>query len=374
MSVKTVTKGCVQGSVCGPTFWNIILDGLLNIALPDGCYIQAYADDVMLLVSSENKESVESKANEALKRILIWGNTVKLTFSPSKTFGISFTAKTKNSRIEMDGSPVGMASKIKLLGVIIDSRLTFINHSKYVIAKVTRTFKNLCKFVRPTWGVSSANVEIIYRHVIEPTITYAAGIWGTAVKYECVQRFLRTFQRSFAIRAIKGFHTVSAVSALALAQFMPLHLKVEEVMNIEKVKLTGTFHAVQEDDCLDSRLHPRELIHPAQRKGISYVRVGSQEEADAIESDVKIFTDGSKLESGKTGAAMVIYRHDRQDRQNRQDRLDRPDRQPETRKYKLADHCTVYQAEMYAIYEAVKWADKRTKSNHHNLLRLSIIT
>ena len=72
----------------------------------------------------------------------------------------------------------------------------------------------------------------------------------------------------------------------------------------------------------------------------------SQAEADAIHSDVKIFTDGSKLESGKTGAAMVIYR---------------PGRPPEPRKFKLEDHCTVYQAEMYAIYEAVNYIEKRCK-------------
>ena len=365
MSVKTVSKGCIQGSVCGPTFWNIILDGLLNSSLPDGCYIQAYADDVMLLVTGRNRDSVEQKANEALNIILNWGHEVKLTFSAPKTFGISFSSQTKNLKIEMDGSPVTMTKEIKLLGVIIDSRLTFINHSKYVIGKVTRTFKNLCKFVRPTWGVCSANVETIYHRVIEPTITYAAGIWGKAVKYKCVRRRLRTFQRSFAIRAIKGFHTVSAVSALALAQFMPLHLKLEEVMKIEKVKLTGKFHLVQEDDGLESKIHPSELIHPAERKGITYARVGTQEEADDIDSDVKIFTDGSKLESGKTGAAMVIYRNDRQlenVRPVRQDRQVRQDRKPEVRKYKLSDHCTVYQAEMYAIYEAVKWAANRGRN------------
>ena len=224
---KVVTKGCVQGSVCGPTFWNIILDGLLRHQLPDGCHLQAYADDVMLLATGRNKESIQQILNDALASIHAWGQSVKLTFSPSKTFAISFTPASKGISLTMDGAPVTMAKEIKLLGVIIDWRLTFINHAKYVIRKVTRTFQNLCKFVRPTWGVNSSNVEIIYRHVIEPTVVYAAGVWGTAVKYKCVRRQLRTFQRSFAIRAIKGFRTVSAVSSFALANFMPLHLQSE---------------------------------------------------------------------------------------------------------------------------------------------------
>ncbi|CAH2054267.1 unnamed protein product, partial [Iphiclides podalirius] len=33
---KKMSRGCVQGSVCGPTLWNLILEELLNINLPDG--------------------------------------------------------------------------------------------------------------------------------------------------------------------------------------------------------------------------------------------------------------------------------------------------------------------------------------------------
>ena len=340
---KTVTKGCIQGSVCGPTFWNIILDGLLKESLPQGCHIQAYADDVMLLGTGKNMGSVQTKLNDALRTIHAWGRTVKLTFSPAKTYGISFTAGSKKIKLEMDATPVTMMGEIKLLGVIIDWRLSFINHVKYVITKVTKIFKNLCKFVRPTWGVSASNVEIINRHVIEPSVVYAAGVWGSAAKYDCVRRMLRTFQRSYAVRAIKGFHTVSAVSASALAQFAPLHLKIEESRRVEEVKLTGTFESILDDDELESRVRPDKLLHPSIRKGIDYSKVESQEDVDALGSDIKIFTDGSKLDTGKTGAAMVVRRNGRK---------------PETRKYKLADHCTVYQAEMYAIYEAVIWVSK----------------
>ncbi|CAK1544675.1 unnamed protein product, partial [Leptosia nina] len=46
---KTMSRGCVQGSVCGPTMWNLIMDELLDISLPAGCHIQAYADDVLLI-------------------------------------------------------------------------------------------------------------------------------------------------------------------------------------------------------------------------------------------------------------------------------------------------------------------------------------
>ena len=201
---KQMTKGCVQGSVCGPTFWNLILDELLGVELPDGCHIQAYADDVMLLVSAPTAAGVQAAANAALKTISEWGVGVKLNFSPAKTQAICFTPASKDITLLIHSQSIPKLPAIKLLGVMLDAQLNFIQHAKYIIQKVTKTFLRLCKFVRPTWGVHPANVETIYRHVIEPTVTYAAGVWGSAAKRPSVQRLLRSFQRSYAIRATPG--------------------------------------------------------------------------------------------------------------------------------------------------------------------------
>lgn len=107
---KSMSKGCVQGSVCGPTFWNLILDSLLEMDLPTGCHIQAYADDVMLLVSRATCGEVQSSANAALDLISEWGSSVKLTFSPAKTSAIAFTQGLKGIAISMN-NPINQNSK-----------------------------------------------------------------------------------------------------------------------------------------------------------------------------------------------------------------------------------------------------------------------
>ena len=131
--------------------------------------------------------------------------------------------------------------------------------------KCSKTCANSCD----QHGASNPeNVTIIYRQVIEPIITYGAEVWGDAVKYQCVIRRLRTFQRTFAIRAIRGFHTVSAVSASALSQFMPLHLKIKEIQSIETVKRTGVCPTIPEDITLERRAKPEEKLHPSKRRFI----------------------------------------------------------------------------------------------------------
>ena len=183
--------------------------------------------------------------------------------------------------------------------------------------------------------------------MIEPTVTYAAGVWGIAAGRPSVQRLLRSFQRSFAIRAIRAFHTVSAVSALALAQFMPLHLKVQEVHRIEGVKASGVFNGLPEDVTLERRLPPAAQLHPASRVTISPESATTQEEADSHSSATNIFTDGSKQESGETGCAFVIFH---------------PNGRQESRKFRLHECCTVFQAEVFAIDKALSWSLKYAKT------------
>lgn len=345
---KSMTLGCIQGSVCGPTFWNIILDELLEVRLPENCHIQAYADDVFLLVTAKSTSEVLSSINAALDTISDWGRRVKLVFSPAKTQAVCFTPGSKHIDIHMDGHQVPLLPSLKLLGVILDSQLNFIPHAKYIISKASRTFKNLCKFVRPTWGVHPGNVETIYHRVIEPTITYAAGVWGEAAERPSVRRVLRTLHRTFAIRAIRAFHTVSDISAGALAQFMPLHLKVREIYQIEKVKMSGTFEGLPDDIKMERRVKPQELLHPSERVKVQHHFADSQDQADSHASPTNIFTDGSKLESGNVGCAFVIHH---------------PSGRQESRKLRLHEACTVFQAELFALDKAMTWTSKHAKSD-----------
>ena len=302
----------------------------------------------MLLVEAKSVDAVEEAANAALDVVNKWGRSVKLTFSAAKTQAVAFTIKSKSASIVMDEQSVPFLPSIKLLGVVLDAQLNFIQHVRSVLQKVSRTFKLLCKYVRPTWGVHPENVEILWHHVIVPTITYASGIWGAAAERSSVQQMLRSFQRSFAIRCIRGFHTVSAVSASAIAGFLPLHLKIKETYRIQCVKASGRFKDLPDDVTLEQRVRPEALLHPSKRITIVSTSAKTQEEADAAASPTNVYTDGSKLESGDTGCAYVIFH---------------PSGRQEPRKFRLEAACSVFQAELFALDAATEWTRKHAKSD-----------
>src|SRR5699024_9213273 len=46
-ATKSVSRGCPQGSACGPAFWNVLYDDVLGLKMPINCEVLAFADDLV---------------------------------------------------------------------------------------------------------------------------------------------------------------------------------------------------------------------------------------------------------------------------------------------------------------------------------------
>lgn len=56
----TVTCGVLQGSVLGPTLWNVLYNGLLRTLLPPGVEYLAFTDDVALVAKATDSIRLQS--------------------------------------------------------------------------------------------------------------------------------------------------------------------------------------------------------------------------------------------------------------------------------------------------------------------------
>ena len=121
-----VVSGVLQGSVIGPLLFLLYIADLPRLLQNE---LVGYADDSTLLCRiphPRDRSSVAASLNDNLAVISDWCSRWDMLVNPSKTRGmlISRTVEPLFPDLVIDGSVAEMVSELKILGVILDSRLT----------------------------------------------------------------------------------------------------------------------------------------------------------------------------------------------------------------------------------------------------------
>ena len=84
--IRRVERGCPQGSIDGPTLWNLCMNELLNDLSSMRVEAVAYADDFLLLIEGGTRGLVECRAGETMKCVYGWKKRIGVDVSDSKAF------------------------------------------------------------------------------------------------------------------------------------------------------------------------------------------------------------------------------------------------------------------------------------------------
>ncbi|XP_049869337.1 uncharacterized protein LOC126369089 [Pectinophora gossypiella] len=355
-TTKCTNKGCVQGSIGGPTFWNLLLDPLLNELESRGVYCQAFADDVVLVFSGHSVSALQEQANDTLEHVQGWGQRNKLKFAPHKTNAIIITNKMKFEipSLHMGDTAIRLVEEIKILGLTIDHKLTFNTHVANICRKATNLYKLLARSAKISWRLNPEVIRTIYMAVIEPTILYAASVWAAAAAKITVQKQLNAIQRGFAQKICRGYRTVSLNAALIIAGILPLDLRVQEAAKLYEAKRGRPLEHLDGGYLADREIEEKEcflkVMHPASEEDIEFQCLENTDPQTLEEYHITgsmIFTDGSKI-GGKVGAALSRWLGGRE---------------VEHKKFKLEPYCSVFQAELFALWRAVEMASAHEVTN-----------
>lgn len=336
-----MTRGCPQGSACGPGFWNILYDDALKLQLPDNSELVAFADDLILMSWSKNINELQTNVNQAIETIAQWGENVKLTFNEKKTQAMICTKARQipNVTFTMKGSQLPLVENITYLGVIINRKLNWKPHLLKLQQKLIITNKKLSMIARNTWGLKFPAAKMIYKGAIEPLALYAVEIWSPALKTQWARKLLTTIQRTALLRVCKSYRSVSAEALQIIADAMPMDIRAQLAADLATAKNSKIVKMGE----LTIEVQPKTMTrrHPS----VPVQTFATLQQKEVIGDGVLVFTDGSKIENA-VGGAFVVYEHS-----------------VETHKqiFSLSDYCTVFQAELMAIKLAVSYLQHQSQ-------------
>ncbi|KAJ5152544.1 hypothetical protein N7492_009824 [Penicillium capsulatum] len=207
--------GLPQGSPLSPILFLFFNADLVQRQIDSQGGAVAFVDDFTAWVTGptaqSNREGIEAIINDALD----WERRSGSTFEADKTATIHFAPKTRKSDHEpftIKGQTVVPQDHVKILGLLMDTRLKYKEH----IARAASKGLEAAMELRRLRGLTPASARQLFTSTVAPVVDYASNVWMHACKDKAMGPINRV-QRVGAQAIVGTFLTVATSVAEAEA-------------------------------------------------------------------------------------------------------------------------------------------------------------
>ena len=178
-----IRKGIPQGSILGPLLFNVFVNDMFHFM--EKCDLYNYADDNSLSVASYYMHDVLSYLSRDCKNSVKWFRDNGMQANPSK-FQFMIISHSgfdaSNATLQIDDNIISKPEpQVKVLGIMLDSKLDFNHHVSALCTKAARQLNALARISR---FLSTSSRMIIYNSFINSNFNYCPIVWHFCGKKE----------------------------------------------------------------------------------------------------------------------------------------------------------------------------------------------
>ncbi|CAB0030846.1 unnamed protein product, partial [Trichogramma brassicae] len=217
-----VTAGVPQGSVLGPTLWNVMYDAILQLEFRHGVQIVGFADEIALIRVAKHLWQLENQLDATVSQVREALGDLSLKTADHKTEVLLITKRRQmeSITIKVGDCYVSSSPHIRYLGLHIDARLNFKAHLKMASERASNVAGALAR-IMPTIGGPRSSRRKLYASVVDSILLYGAPIWSCATETQAYFRQAESVHRRACLRVISGRPHVSYEATYVLAGIPP---------------------------------------------------------------------------------------------------------------------------------------------------------
>ena len=259
--------GLPQGSALSPILFKFfILDLGKGLDINKTIEMYKFADDGTFKVSGELWINCQNLMIVVLSTLEEWCKHWRLVVNckVDKTEIVIFSPKGQESQslpndIKMGEKTIRIVQKSKVLGLIIDNKLNYEEHSRSIFNQLNNRWVNICKYSNRNWGFNQKVLVRLLQTIFLSKLYYAGHVW---INNKNVQDINKLWYKI--IKAATGavFNIKQALAEVILG--LPPLLLVNDINKVKhylKINIQKTRWDQLKDDmeCLSTEMNSMKL-------------------------------------------------------------------------------------------------------------------
>ena len=176
--------GVPQGSILSVTLFSDKINSVAS-TIPRGVACSMYVDDLLVCYSGKNMATIERQLQLCLNEVHEWSVANGFKFSKSKTVCMHFChlrTLHPDPSLTMDGDPIKVVKEMRFLGLVFDTKLSFLPHIRALKARCLKALDVLKVLAATEWGADSNVLLQLYRALVRSKLDYGSIVYGSARK------------------------------------------------------------------------------------------------------------------------------------------------------------------------------------------------
>ena len=222
---RRLTMGVPQGSITSPLAWNVYFEPILRLANAGPGKVVAYADDMGVIFSGIDADTVRGVAQSNLNAIVKFGKERGIAFNPKKTevmyLGGPQGQGSPPAELTLNGVPLPYTEEVTYLGLKLNNRLDWRPHLDAKINAAKTKLMLLKTNTGKYWGPKPALMLWAYKQVVLPSLCYGCVVFAHTLDEPRLAK-LRRLNR-LALQLIAPFAPSTPTGGLEVITDTPPH-------------------------------------------------------------------------------------------------------------------------------------------------------
>ena len=226
--------GVPQGSILSVTLFSVKINSIVKSVCPGvECFL--YVDDFYICYRSKHMNTIERQLQQVLNNLSKWSRENGLKFSKTKTKCMHFCQSRKvhlDPELKLENEQIKVVHEFKFLGILFDSKLSFIPHINYLSNKCQQALNLLRVVSNMDWGADRKVLLRLYRSLVRSKLDYGCVVYGSA--------------RQSYLRKLDSIHNQGLRLALGAFRTSPINSLYAEAnepsLNLRRKKLSMQYY------------------------------------------------------------------------------------------------------------------------------------